>query len=256
MSNFLKQLSPILDGYLSKCDNYLLIGNTQIPEPALNEFCETYYLENLINEPTCYNNPSIIDVMLTNRPKRFRASQTIETGLSDHKWTVTVLKMFFQKQNPISLKYRDYKKFDQTKFRKQLEDELNAAEITNEKFESIFITLLEMHAPTKEKIVRANDAPFMNKTLSKAVMTRTRLRNKFVRNPTKGSTLQKHQHYCVSLFKKEKKRFYNNIDIKSLMDNRLFWKTPLFRKKYTLAKMITLLENDKIITTIVTLPKL
>ena len=132
ISNFLKQLSPLLDGYLSRFDNYLLIGdlNSEIQELALNEFCETY---NLINEPTCYNNPlnpSSIDVMLTNRPNRFHASQTIEIGLSDHKLTVTVLKTFFQQQKPISIKHRDYKKFDQTKFHKQLEDELNAAEIT------------------------------------------------------------------------------------------------------------------------------
>ena len=154
----------------------------------------------MINEATCYNNPlnpSSIDVMLTNRPNRLHASQTIETGLSDHKLTVTVLKTFFQKQKQISIKYRDYKKFDQTKFHKQLEDELNAAEITYEKFESIFITLLELHVPTKEKIVRANNAPFMNKTLTKAVMTRTRLRNKFIKNPTKENEahFKKHRHF-------------------------------------------------------------
>ena len=113
----------------------------------------------MINEPTCYNNPlnpSSIDVMLTNRLKRFHASQTIETGLLDHK---SVLKLFSPKQKNNICKI-------------QLGDELNAAEITYKKFERIFITLSEMHAPTKEKIVRVNNAPFMNKTLSKAVMTR------------------------------------------------------------------------------------
>ena len=99
ISNFLKRLSPTLDGYLSKLENYLLIGelNSEIQEPALNEFCETYNLENLIYEPTCYNNPLTPCSMLTNRPKRFHASQTIETCISDHKLTVTVLKMFFSR---------------------------------------------------------------------------------------------------------------------------------------------------------------
>ena len=78
----------------------------------------------------------------------------------------------------ISIKYRDYKKFDQTKFRKQLVDELNTHEIAYEEFESILIKLLEIHVPMKEKIVRANNAPFMNKTLAKAVMTRSRLTGK------------------------------------------------------------------------------
>ena len=93
----------------------------------MKEFCEIYNLDNLIKEPTCYtnpSNPSSIDIMLTNRPKRFHASQIIEIGLSDHKLIVTVLKTFFQKQKPISIKYRDYKNFDQTKFRKQLTSKL------------------------------------------------------------------------------------------------------------------------------------
>ena len=38
ISNFLKQLIPVLDGYLSKFDNYLLIGdlNSEVQELALN----------------------------------------------------------------------------------------------------------------------------------------------------------------------------------------------------------------------------
>ena len=180
-----------------------------------------------MKEPTCYtnpSNPSSIDVMLTNRSKRFHACQTIEIGLSGHKLTVTVLKTFFQKQKPISIKYRDYKNFDQTKFRKQLMDELNIGEITYEEFENILIRLIEINAPTKKNIVRANNAPFMNKTFSKAVMTRSRLRNKFVRNPTKENeaNFKKHRNYCARLFKKEKKHFYNNININLFTDNKMF----------------------------------
>ena len=35
----------------------------------------------------------------------------------------------------------------------------------------------------KEKRVRVNNAPFMNNVLSKAVMKRSRLRNKYLKNP-------------------------------------------------------------------------
>ena len=38
----------------------------------------------------------------------------------------------------------------------------------------------EKHAPTKKKYVRANQAPFITKTLSKEIMKRSRLRNKFL----------------------------------------------------------------------------
>ena len=57
-------------------------------EKEMQEFCTMYNLENLIKGPTCYknvNNPSSIDVMLTNKKSSFENSTTLEKGLSDHK---------------------------------------------------------------------------------------------------------------------------------------------------------------------------
>ena len=47
----------------------------------------------------------------------------------------------------------------------------------------------------------------MNKALQKAVITHSRLRNKFLKNKTQSneSTYKKQRDYCVSLFRKEKK---------------------------------------------------
>ena len=39
-------------------------------------------------------------------------------------------------------------------------------------------------APTKPKDIRDNQCPFMNKDIHKAIMTRTRLRNIFLKEPT------------------------------------------------------------------------
>ena len=70
-------------------------------EPSLNEFCQTYSLESIVNKPTCFKNPknpSCIDLMLTNRQERFLKGKTVETGLSDiHKITVSVFKNKLQK---------------------------------------------------------------------------------------------------------------------------------------------------------------
>ena len=56
-------------------------------------------------------------------------------------------------------------------------------------------------------IVRANNAPYMNKTLTKAVMTRSTLRNEYLKLPTdiNNAAGNKHRNYCVKLFKTEKK---------------------------------------------------
>ena len=121
-----------------------------------------------------------------------------------------------------------------------------------ELFESIFIKLLNKHAPMKEKYVRANNSPFMNKVLSKAFMTRSRFRNKFLKNPTKDNRIiyNKQRNYCVNLLRKEKKKYYNNLDLKLIIDNKQFWKTikPLFSDKHNISKKITLIEGDKIIS--------
>ena len=50
---------------------------------TLKDFCEMYRLKNLITEPTCYknpNNPSSIDVILTNRVNSFYNSTVIDVN--------------------------------------------------------------------------------------------------------------------------------------------------------------------------------
>ena len=44
-------------------------------------------------------------------------------------------------------------------------------------FTNIFRMVLDKHAPIKKKIVRYNEAPFMTKKLSKAIMNRSKLKN-------------------------------------------------------------------------------
>ena len=56
---FLSKLGPILDHYLPKFDNFLLLGdfNSEIHEIGMSEFCDIYNLPNLITDPTCFKNP-------------------------------------------------------------------------------------------------------------------------------------------------------------------------------------------------------
>ena len=140
-------------------------------------------------------------------------------------------------------------------FRQELLDELvnlNMGPIEYDSFQTVVTRVLEKHAPLKKKYLRANNSPFMNKTLSKAVMNRSRLRNKFLKNPSNVNKIKytKYRNYCTSLFKKEKKAYYNNLDMKSIADNRKFWKTikPLFSDKHFGTNNISLLDGDEIIS--------
>ena len=259
ISNFLNQLGPILDYYMPKYDNFLLLGdfNSEMSEDAMKDFCDTYCLSNMIKEPTCFKNilnPSSIDLILTNRSRMFQNSIAIETS-DHHILTITVMRSLFKKQAPIIISYRDYKHFNHDLFRNVLWRDLynwNSGKINYDTFEEIIIRLLKHHAPLKERFVRANNSPFMNKTLSKDVMTRSRLRNKFIRNPIHGNKVNytRYRNYCTGLFRKEKKLFYNNLDTNLVTDNRKLWKTvkPLFSEKHFSNNKITLLEGEEIIS--------
>ena len=87
----------------------------------MKDFCDLYDLEHLIKEPTCFknpNNPSSIDIMLTNRKNSFCNCIVIGTGLSDcHKMTVSV----YQKEKKRNMSTIDAtKKMIQENFRRDL----------------------------------------------------------------------------------------------------------------------------------------
>ena len=262
ISYFLRNISKMVDANIRKYENFLLIGdfNADINDHAMSEFCEMYNLKNLINEPTFYknpDNPSSIDVILTNRKRSFESSTAIETGLSDHhKMIITVLKSNYKKRDPLLVNYRSYKKFDENLFRNELANTLEnliGENMGYDEFKNVFMKTLNLHAPMKKKTVRGNNAQFMNHTLSQAFMHRSKLKNIFNKDPTDGNKklYNQQRNYCVSLLRKEKKKYYNNLDIKIFDDNRKFWKRvrPLFTdKQKPLEENITLVENEVITT--------
>ena len=59
--------------------------------------------------------------MLTDKQERFLQAKTVETGLSDfHKMVASVFKTSLKKQKPKIVTNRDYKSFDNEKFRESL----------------------------------------------------------------------------------------------------------------------------------------
>ena len=262
ISYFLSHISKGIDKMLTTHENFLVIGdfNCPVSEKSMKDFCEIYNLDNLIKKPTCYKNPknpSSIDVILTNKKSNFQNSITVETGLSDfHKMTITVYKGRCKKLDPQIINYRNYKKFDGIKFREDLLRQFNLLDIdtmTYDQFKAIFMVTLDWHAPLKKKAVRGNSAPFMNKTLSKAFMHRSKLRNNFNKNPTDENwgLFKKQRNYCVSLLKKEKKNYYNNLDLKIFEDSKKFWQSvkPLFSDKENIKnRNIMIIENGTVIS--------
>ena len=82
--------------------------------------------------------------------------------------------------------------------------------------------------------------------MSKAIMTRSRFKNKFLKNPTEENKINYNKHYI-----KIKKNYYTNLDINNVTDNKMFWSTvkPFFSDKSNTGKNISLIDGDNIIST-------
>jgi len=257
----LRNLSKLLEKNSNIYEKYLCLGdfNAEIQEAALKNFCDLYHLKSLAKEPTCFknpDNPSCIDLFLTNCWRSFQDTQTVETCISDfHKMCITVLKVQYHKDKHNTVYYRNYKGFDNLIFKDELIRELSKHDINNiqfDVFESTMLNILNKHAPLKQKHLRANNGNFVTKELRKAIMKRSRLKQKFMKTKSDISKIayKKQRNICVALVKKSKRTYFANLDTKSIQDNKKFWKnvSPLFSNKIRSKPKITLIENEKIIT--------
>ena len=103
LESHLDSLSKSIDSRSSKYNNFIFLRdfNSCIEDSPMKTFGEIYKLPNLIKEPTCLKNPenpTCIDLILTNKPLSFKNTYVIETGLLDfHKMVVAVMKCIFLK---------------------------------------------------------------------------------------------------------------------------------------------------------------
>ena len=260
ISSYIKALGDHIDTFIKDYDNLLILGdfNAEANDPYMETFCETYKLKHLVKEPTCFKNPlnpKCIDIILTNRFHNFQNTNILETGLSDHhKLTLTILKNEFVKSAPNIIKFRNIKAIDNVRFKTDLVKDLSkydADNITYEIFHNVFMDLTDKHAPIKTKYLRANHAPFMSKFLLSNISHRTKLRNKFLKNPTPtNKTAYKTQrNKCVKILRNEKRSYYENLNPNILSDNKKFWKMvkPFFSEKSSIKQKVILIENNEIL---------
>ena len=252
-SYYFNNLDKALDLY-SHYDKKLLVGdfNTKVSD-VLSIFLYQHDLENLVKDKTCFknaNNPSIIDLFLTNNSLAFQNTTTTFTGLSDcHKLVLTVLKSTFSKNKPKELFYRDYKKFNFSDFNNELKNIFSRNTVGScYQFEQIFLNVLEKHAPMKRKLLRANHSSYISKPLRKAIMRRSHLEKVYYKNKSEKSfkAYKKQKNFCSRLYKNERKRFFNNLNPSFVTDNKLFWKTikPFFSNKVNYGSQIKLVEKQ------------
>ena len=91
-------------------------------------------------------------------------------------------------------------------------------------FSDVFRSVLDKHAPLKRKMTRGNQGPFMTKQLSKAIMNRSKLRNRYITWPPRENfwDYKKAKNICNNLNKFAKKSYIDKVASKSFVSKKVF----------------------------------
>ena len=199
-------------------------------------------------------------MFLTNSARSLHNTAITEIGISDyHKLINSFFRSNFEGIPPKNVEYRNYKKFNVTNFLRDLDQEMIQGEMYKynsdmySTFSDIFRSVLDRHSPLKWKMIRGNQEPFMTKQLSKAIMNRCKLRNRYIKWPSKESFLdyKKAKNTCHNLSKFTKKSYFDKVTSKGFVSNKAFWTTVkpfLTSKGFLTNKNITIKHKDKIVT--------
>jgi len=268
-NTFFEEINITLSKAINKYKNILFIGDLNIDlkipnhdkKHFLEDLCDAYDLTNMVKGKTCFmsSDGSSIDVMLTNKPRSFFKTYTIETGLSDHhKLILTFLRSHYSnKLKAKKIIYRDVKNINYEHFENDIAsihyDEMHRFSDSYTGFSTLFKSIVDRHAPIKTKIVRGNNKPFMNKELSNALKTKSRIKNKWNKWRSRENFLewQNIKKKCNYLTWKAEKDHFEKILSNGVVTNKDLWEKvkPALSHKYDKFKSdIILKEGESIIS--------
>ena len=177
IDTFFAELTISLSKAVNKFDNLIIMGDFNIDITKkdcsgfdkLEELRDAFNLTNLIKSETCRinNHKSTIDLFFTNKPLSFQGTSTTGTGLSDcHKLITTFMRSFVSRLKPKIIFFRNYKKFDETKFLADLKNTIFSFTSADPNENYLFLTnsfskIVEKHVPLKQKTLRGNHASFV-----------------------------------------------------------------------------------------------
>ena len=80
-------------------------------------------------------------------------------------------------------------------------------------FKETYLSVVSKIAPLKSRFIRANQAPFINKKIQRAVMVRSKLGKKFLKTRSRSDkkAYNNQRNKCVSLLRKKIKAYYLNL---------------------------------------------
>ena len=245
----------------------ILIGDLNVnfneKHHELCDIMDIYSLKDVIKGATCFKNcenPTKLDVILTNKPRSLAGTLNTDIGVSDfHNMICVASKAYVPHNVKRTITYRSYKNFNENAYVNSLASApFQLCDIFDDANDKLWVhnklleDVIEQHAPKKIKRVRGKPSPYMNNELRRAINAKAMLRRKHRRDKTTEAwNRYKTQRTKVNKLKRQSIKIYfekhcNNIT----KDTTNFWSSvkPYFTDKSSKScQNIVLFENDKIV---------
>ena len=263
-STFIDEFTVAVDRLHVHFDNIIVVGdlNYDLTQPAKSEplrsVCDIFDFSNVIKQPTCFTKnapPSLVDVILTNRPTLLYNVTNFSTGISDwHNLISVVIKGMAPPPKVRKLLCRSYRHFDEESFSDAVGaipfhvayvfddlDDIYWAHAT------LLLDIIDEHAPIREKSVKAKLTPFMNSQLRKASFKKAMMFNKYKQCQTATNwELYRIQRNLVTKLKRQSIRNYFHERCAGGPKSKDFWPTvkPFLSNKGLLKDPVIILSED------------
>ena len=197
---------------------------------------ENYQLSQVINKPTRITGTcsTLIDLFITNNPDSIVNSGVCTLSISDHNLVYAVRKIGIARKNPKYVETRNFKHFKANSFKIDLINAqwpvINRISCVNEawgKWKSVFLNILNKHAPKRIIRVRNKPAPWLNTKVRQLMLNRDYLKKKAVKTGSQNDWLsfKKVRNRVNYAIKREKSSFYRNKLNANLGNPKSTWKT-------------------------------
>ena len=183
------EINNILLRSTQRYESIMLIGDLNYKGAkegkTLVDFMDVYGLTNLIKVPTrvVVESSSLIDVILTNKPRSLLTSGVFDLGLSDHNLIYTVMRLQCPKFSPRTVVKRHFKHYDLGLFSADIATvPLYVAHIFDDPEGvcwargKLLSDALDVHVPVERSISKRQHVPFMTPELLGSVRHRKKLR--------------------------------------------------------------------------------
>ena len=263
--NIITTLSKMLDKFLTEVRSVFIVGDINIdmqctPKP-FSDFLNMYNLVNVVDKPTCFKsveNPSLIDVVLTNTPKRLASHLNACIGVSDHHNIIcAATRGHLRRNHQRNIQYRSMKNFNADHFNVDVANiPFQVCEIFDDpddvmwSYNKLLLNVIDEHAPIKRKVLKKPQVKFMNGALRKAINVKGMLKRKYNKFKDNQSwSLFRTQRNLVTSMKRKSMENYFNQRCNNANNPKSFWKTvrPFMTESVSHNTHVVLKENDRLV---------